>query len=146
MDWTIIGTIFGGQTIIELVRWWKNRKTDGRIAETNADQAEFATISQTNLFLQQQLQEKEERFAQQTNLVRSLNVEVIQLTKEKAAIEIEFERYKAAAEIELNRVRCDDQPCPWRQPPNAYTKPKPGADKKQYHQNRKENNDDSISR
>lgn len=138
MDWEIIGTIFGGQTLIELVKWWKNRKTDGRIAETTADQAEFSTIAKTNLFLQQQLKEKEERFAQQTNLVRSQNAEIIQLTKEKAALEIEFERYKATSEIELNRVRCNDQPCPWRQPPNAYTMPKPGADKEQYHQSKKE--------
>lgn len=139
MDWqviaTIIGTTLGGQGIVELVKWWKNRRTESRIAETHADGEEFKTISQTNLFLQQQLQEKEERFATQTNLVRSLNAEVIQLTKEKADVELDFERYKAKAELELEKVRCNDKPCPWREPPNAYTKPKPAnTTKEQYHQ------------
>lgn len=145
MDWqviaTIIGTTLGGQGIVELVKWWKNRKTESRIAETHADGEEFKTISQTNLFLQQQLQEKEERFAQQTNLVRSLNAEVIQLTKEKAKVELDFERYKAEKKLELERVRCNDQPCPWRQPPNAYTAPKSGMQKDDYHkQKRNESN------
>lgn len=138
MDWQIIGTLLGGQGVIELVKWFKNRKTDSRIAETHADSEEFNTISQTNLFLQQQLKEKEERFAQQTNLVRSLNAEVIELTKEKARIELEFERYKAEAELELERVRCNDLACPWRRPPNTYTGPKPGMEKDEYHK-QKEN-------
>lgn len=90
MDWqlicTIIGTVLGGQSVIELLKWFRNRKTEGRIAEAHADSEEFATLSQTNLFLQQQLKDKEERFAEQTNLVRKLNTEVIQITKEKAAI------------------------------------------------------------
>ena len=145
MDWqviaTIIGTTLGGQGIVELVKWWKNRKTESRIAETHADSEEFTTISQTNLFLQQQLKEKEERFAQQTNLLRALNAEVIQLTKDKAKVELEFERYKVDTELELERVRCSDLACPWRQPPNAYTGPKPGMQKDDYHkQKRNESN------
>lgn len=139
MNWEVIGTILGSQTLLEFARWIKNRKTEARIAETHADSEEFATISQTNVFLQQQLKEKEERFAEQTKLVRSLNSEVIQITKEKAEVELEFERYKAAKEIELERVRCLDHPCPWRTPPNAFTPPKPGMEKDEYHQTRKQN-------
>lgn len=142
MDWqvicTLIGTVLGGQGIIELVKWYRNRNVESRIAETHADSEEFSTISQTNLFLQQQLQEKEERFAKQTDLVRSLNAEVIQLTKEKAEIELTLERYKAEMELELERVRCSDLTCPWRRPPNAYTAPKPGTDKDEYHKQKED--------
>lgn len=144
MDWqlicTIIGTVLGGQSVIELLKWFRNRKTEGRIAEAHADSEEFATLSQTNLFLQQQLKDKEERFAEQTNLVRKLNTEVIQITKEKAAIELEFERYKARVELELERVRCNDRPCPWRQPPNYLTQAAPeGMSKEDYHKQKSDN-------
>lgn len=138
---TIIGGIGGIQGVIELIKWFKNRKTEGRIAEAHADSEEFATLSQTNLFLQQQLRDKEERFAEQTNLVRKLNTEVIQVTKDKAAVELGFERYKAAVELELERVRCNDKPCPWRQPPNYLTQSIPeGMGKEEYHKQKKSNN------
>lgn len=139
MNWELIGTLLGSQTVIEVLRWLKNRKTEGRVAEAHADSEEFTTLSQTNLFLQQQLKEKEERFAQQTELVRNLNTEVIQLTKKKAALELEFERYKANSGLELERVRCNDTACPWRRPPNIYTAPIPGITKEEYHLNRLKN-------
>jgi len=144
MDWqllgTILGTVLGGQGIFELVKWFRNRKAEGRIAEAHADSEEFTTLSQTNLFIQQQLKDKEERFAEQTNLVRKLNTEVIQLTRDKAAIELEFERYKARVELELERVRCNDRPCPWRQPPNLLTQPIPkGMEKDEYHHKNRNN-------
>lgn len=144
MDWQILGTIlgavFGGQGLIELLKYFKNRKAESRIAESNADSAEFTTLSQTNLFLQQQLQEKEERFAQQTTVLRAHVTEVIQLTKEKAEVELAYARYKADVELELERVRCNDHVCPWRRPPNALTGPKPGMEKDEYHKNRQDEN------
>lgn len=145
MDWqtvcTIIGTVLGGQGVVELIKWWRNREAEDRITEARADNEEFNTLKQTNLFIQEQLKAKEEHFAEQTNLVRGLNNEVMQLTREKAAVELEFERYKARVELELERVRCNDRPCPWRQPPNLLTQPIPeGTSKDEYHQ-QKRNND-----
>lgn len=139
MNWeavaTIIGAILGGQTIVELIKVWRNRKTDARIEDAHADSEEFNTLRELCNFLQDQLKGKEERFAEQTQLVRNLNAEVIQLTKEKATVELDFEKYKAKTELELERVRCEDKPCPWRRPPNAGTEPKPaGLTKEQYHQ------------
>lgn len=132
---TIISAVLGSQTLVELIRIFRNRKTDGRIEEAHADNEEFRTLRELCTFLQQQLKDKEERFADQTQLVRGLNTEVIQLTREKADVELEYERYKAKAELELEKVRCNDKPCPWREPPNAYTKPKPAnTTKEQYHQ------------
>jgi hypothetical protein len=71
--------------------------------------------------LQTQLKEKEERFAEQTNIVRKLNLDIIDLLKDKGAIE-----------VELVMVRCDDADCPFRQPPNAKTPPKQGLTIEQY--------------
>ena len=138
MNWeiiaTIIGTILGSQTVAELIRWVKNRKTDARVEEAHADAEEFNSLRETNIFLQEQLKGKEERFAEQTQLVRCLNTEVIDLTKQKADVELAFARYKAEAELELERVRCEDKTCPWRIPPNAYTNPKPlNKSKEDYH-------------
>lgn len=138
MSWeiisTIIGTILGSQAVAEIVRWIKNRKTDSRIEEAHADSEEFSSLRETVQFLQEQLKSKEERFAEQTGMVRNLNSEVIQLTKEKAGVELEYARYKADTELELEKVRCEDKPCPWRKPPNAYTEPMPKyKTKEEYH-------------
>lgn len=137
MNWevlvTIIGTVLGSQTVTETIRWVKNRKTDSRIEEAHADSEEFNSLRETIQFLQEQLKGKEERFAEQTDIVRSLNLEVIQLTKDKADVELTYTKYKANAELELEKVRCEDKPCPWRIPPNAYTEPKPqGKTKEEY--------------
>ena len=141
MNWeiisTIIGTILGSQAVAEIVRWVKNRKTDGRIEEARADSEEFNSLRETLQFLQDQLKAKEERFAEQTDLVRNLNTEVIQLTREKATVELEYARHKADTELELEKVRCEDKPCPWRRPPNAYTEPKPLGVTKEEYQNEK---------
>ena len=153
MSWeiisTIIGTILGSQAVAEIVRWIKNRKMplsdiaseffvpedmDTSIEEAHADSEEFNSLRETIQFLQEQLKGKEERFAEQTNIVRNLNTEVIQLTREKADVELAYARYKADTELELEKVRCEDKPCPWRRPPNAYTEPKPqGKTKEDYH-------------
>lgn len=141
MSWeiisAIIGTILGSQAVAEIVRWIKNRKTDSRIEEAHADSEEFSSLRETVQFLQEQLKSKEERFAEQTGMVRNLNSEVIQLTKEKAGVELEYARYKADTELELEKVRCEDKPCPWRKPPNAYTEPMPKfKTKEEYHYER----------
>ena len=138
MNWeiisTIIGTILGSQAVAEIVRWVKNRKTDSRIEEAHADSEEFNSLRETIQFLQDQLKGKEERFADQTAIVRNLNTEVIQLTREKADTELAYARYKADTELELERVRCEDRTCPWRIPPNAYTDQKPfNKTKEDYH-------------
>ena len=117
----IIGSLGG----FELVKWLINRKNNVRISEAEADMSEFHTLQEMIQFLQTELKEKEERFAEQTTLVRKLNAEVIELTNEKASIE-----------LELALKRCDDQNCPFRQPPNAQTPPKPGLTREAYHANK----------
>lgn len=93
----------------EAVKYLINRKSNSRKAEAEAEGVEFNVLRQTVEFLQTQLQEKEERFAQQTELVRKLNDEVLELTKEKGKVELELQTY-----------RCVRKKCGQREPPNEY--------------------------
>lgn len=109
----IIGTViasvltaFGGW---EAIKYLLNKDTNKRIAEAEADSVEFSVLRQTVEFLQTQLREKEERFAQQTELVRKLNAEVLELTKEKGKVELELQTY-----------RCIRKKCGQREPKNGY--------------------------
>lgn len=102
---TVIGAVGGWEAIKYLI----NRKTNSRKAEAEADSVEFEVLRQTTEFLQVQLKEKEERFAEQTELVRSLNTEVLDLTKEKGRLELELQKY-----------RCIVAKCPKREPENGY--------------------------
>ena len=92
-----------------MIKYFINRKSNSRIAEAEADTVEFTVLRQTVEFLQAQLQEKEQRFAQQAELVRNLNAEVLELTKAKGAIE-----------LELSMHRCLRKKCDQREPQNGY--------------------------
>lgn len=168
MNWEAVGIILGGLGGIELLKFIYNlfvrRKTDERVAiaeaqtaVANAHSAEFNHLKETNEWLQQQLQHKEERFEEQTGLVRRQNTEILNLTsqlaekdiqhaKEISDLEIKHAKELAAKEIELVEVKCLDKPCPFRQPPNAYTQPKPGLTKEQYHAQKSKENDDNQER
>lgn len=93
----------------EAVKWFLNRKSNSRVAEAEADSAELHVMKETYEFLQEQLRQKEERFAEQTQLVRRLNTEVLELTKQKAAVE-----------LDLQKFRCIRQKCSSREPQNGY--------------------------
>ena len=113
MDLTTILTILGSLGGFEGAKWaWSayvNRKTNARKEEAEADSVEFDVLKKTTEFLQDQLREKEERFAKQTDSIRGLNDEVLALTKEKGKLELELQKY-----------RCVVQKCPNREPQNGY--------------------------
>lgn len=131
--WQVLVTIIGAFGGLEFVKWLFNRKTNARIAIAEAESAEFHHLQETNEWLQKQLQAKEERFAEQTQLVRRQNTEILDLYKEIAQKDLTHAKEIAALELELARKRCDDMPCPFREPPTASTQPKPGLTKEQYH-------------
>ncbi len=93
----------------ETIKYFINYKTNKRKAEAEADSVEFTVLKTAMEFLQTQLQEKEERFAQQTELVRKLNAEVLELIKEKGKVELELQTY-----------RCIRKKCGQREPQNGY--------------------------
>ena len=102
---TIIGTLGGW----EAIRYLINRRTNKRIEEAKADNSEFAVLQDIVLFLQKQLQDKEVRFAEQTELVRKLNAENLELTRDTAKL-------RAERELKL----CERRNCPNREPQSGY--------------------------
>lgn len=117
----IIVSIIGALGGWEAIKYMVNRKSNRRIADAEADASEFRTLQETLQFLQTQLKDKEERFAEQTNIVRKLNLDLIEMLKDKGAME-----------VELAMVRCNDTDCPFRQPPNAKTPPRNGQTRDEY--------------
>lgn len=93
----------------ETIKYFINHKTNKRKAEAEADSVEFTVLKNAVEFLEQQLQEKEIRFSEQIDATRKLNAEVLELTKEKAKLELELQTY-----------RCLRKKCTQREPPNGY--------------------------
>ena len=102
---TATGTLGGW----EALKYMLNRKTNHRIEEAKADESEFTVLKETNIFLQQQLKYKEERFAEQTALVRQQNSEILALTSEIAML-------RAERALKL----CERRNCPTREPQSGY--------------------------
>lgn len=105
--------ILGG---FEAIKFFVNRKSNKRINEAaadkkeiEADSSEFGLLKETVVFLQQQLLQKEERFSEQTALVRKQNLEIIDLTKQIGKIELELQNH-----------RCVIPKCSNRKPQNGY--------------------------
>lgn len=122
MSWGYVVTLLGALGGLEFLKWLWNRKASSRIALAEAESKEFHVLQETMEFLQRQLRDKEERFAEQTQLVRKQNTEVLELT-----------RKLSDARLELAMKRCDEDDCPFRRPPNANTPPRPGVTIEQYH-------------
>ena len=93
----------------ELIKYLINRKSNARISEAEADSAEFHILKEQIEFLQEQLKQKEEMFAEQTQIVRNLNGEVIDLTKKNGGLELDLQKY-----------RCIRAKCQQREPQNGY--------------------------
>ncbi len=102
---SILGTLGGW----EMIKYLLNRKTNTRKAEAEADSSEFTVLRDTVVFLQEQLQKKEERFAEQTDLVRKLTSENLELTRENAML-------KAERSLKL----CERRNCMNREPQSGY--------------------------
>lgn len=93
----------------EMVKYLINRKTNSRVAEAQADSSEFTVLRDTVVFLQEQLQKKEERFAEQTDVVRRLTSENLELTRENSML-------KTERSLKL----CERRNCNQRQPQSGY--------------------------
>lgn len=115
MNWfefsiTMVGALGGVETLKYLIE----RRTNRRRAEALADGDEFRVLRETTEFLQQQLKLKEERFVEQTERLRTIQTDLFE----------ERER-RHRAELDLALNRCDNTDCPYREPPNARTPPRP---------------------
>lgn len=93
----------------EFIKYLINRKSNARISEAEADSAEFHVMKEQIEFMQEQMKQKEERFAEQTTLVRNLNNELLDITKKLGSTELELQKY-----------RCIRPKCLEREPQNGY--------------------------
>ncbi len=84
-------------------------KAEADKAEAEASSADFSVLRETVEFLQQQLKDKEERFANQTDRLRKVQDDYFTLLQEKAK-----------ADLELQRFRCVRPKCAEREPQNGY--------------------------
>lgn len=106
---TIIGTMGGIEGIKWGIRAWMNRKTNARIEDAHADVEEFKALREYNEFLQRQLQEKEERFVEQTGRLRQVQDELFALKEANSEVK-----------LELALKRCERKKCGDREPQNGY--------------------------
>lgn len=93
----------------EFIKWLFGRKTDKRQQEASADSSEFSVLKETNIFLQEQLKLKEERFAEQTQVVRKLTTDNLELTREVAMLK-----------TERGLKLCERRNCVQREPQSGY--------------------------
>ena len=96
MDWiSIVSTVasfIGTLSIWESIKYFINRKTNKRKEEAEADSAELAVIRDTMNFLQEQLKQSEERYANQTERLRKTQDENFTLLREKAMLELQLSK------------------------------------------------------
>lgn len=76
---------------------------------------------------------KEKRFDEQTQKLRDVQRKLLEATQQIT----ELVKKQGMLEIELERKRCDEIRCPFRQPPTAYTEPMSGLTKEEYFVKRK---------
>lgn len=107
----------------EFVKWVLTRKSNSRVAEANADSAElknevdeFHFLRERLEFKDKQLMEKEQRFVEQTELVRSLNKQLLDQTVENGKLKAEISELKAERKMKL----CERRGCVDRQPQSGY--------------------------
>lgn len=120
MDYTSIleisasmGAAIGGWEFIKYmlnIRTNKRKeKSEADKAKAEADSADFAVLRETTEFLQQQLHDKEERFAAQTERLRKVQDDYFELLKKNAQTELDLQRFRCV------RPKCTD-----REPQNGY--------------------------
>lgn len=122
MDWNNIFTLLAGMLTVGTFQFFNTRRSSARLAAAEAKAAEFDILKNTVEFLQTQLRESEVKYAELVKRHRSTQDELLKANEEK---------YEA--KLELAVKKCEDIPCPFREPPTAYTKPKPDISKEQYH-------------
>lgn len=127
MDLITLTSAFGGVLtalgVKELIMWFLNRKSNSRIADANADKAEldnekdeFHFLRERLEFKDKELMEKEKRFVEQTELVRTLNRQLLDQTIENGKLQARISALEAERAMKL----CERRGCKDRQPQSGY--------------------------
>ena len=116
---TIVTTLGG----FEGIKWLMNRKSNKVIAEASADTAEikaeeseFTYLRGRVEFAEQQLLLKEQRFAEQTSVLRDAQRDLLNSTLENGKLQAEIARLNAERAMKL----CERRGCKERMPQSGY--------------------------
>lgn len=110
MEWIgIIATVLTALGGFEFIKWVVARKTGKRVEEATADESEFSVLRKQVEFLQEQLLKKEERFAEQTDMLRKVTARELELTRENTML-------KTERSLKL----CERRMCAERMPQSGY--------------------------
>lgn len=107
----------------EFVKWLFMRKSNARVAQASADGAElkndmdeFHFLRERIEFKDRELVEKEKRFAEQTEIVRSLNKQLLEQTIENGKLQAKISGLEAERSMKL----CERKGCVNREPQSGY--------------------------
>ena len=116
---TVLGSIGG----IETVKWFLSRKTNKRVAEADADiaevraeETEFKYLNTRIETAEAQLVKKEERFHEQTLILRDTQKQLLDKTLENGKLQAKI----AALEAERAMKLCERRGCMERMPQSGY--------------------------
>lgn len=108
---------------LEFLKWLWTRKSKARMAAAEADAAELkASADEYHLLkeridnLNEQLANKEQRFDEQTQLLRQTNKELLDEIKQNGLLSAKI----AALEAERAMKLCQVRNCPKREPQSGY--------------------------
>ena len=141
----MLSLLLGGgiATIITIKSTRRKANADALQAEVQAQTEEFhllkeqielnqqqnLDLTKSNNGLVEQVKEMQSRFVEQTELLRSTQSKLLKSEEDKMKLVHENGDLK----VELAKKKCEDLPCPFRLPPNAYTPPRPDITNEQYH-------------
>lgn len=107
----------------EFVKWVFNRKSNKRVAVAEAEnkelkneREEFDYIRERLVFKEKEMMEKEQRFAEQTDVVRNLTKQLLDMTLENGQLKARI----ASLEAERKMKLCEKRGCLDRQPQSGY--------------------------
>lgn len=120
MSWETFAIVLSSLGGFELIKWafnwFSHRKSAHRLVKAQADQAEvkanhgeWELMEREITFLQEQLIDKEKRFAEQTEVLRATNKSLLEAEKRVASLEAE-------RELKL----CERRACKRRLPQSGY--------------------------
>ena len=105
------------------MKWLLNRKSNERIAQANAENIElknevdeFHFLRERLEFKEKEMMEKEKRFVEQTELVRTLNRQLLDQTIENGKLQARISELEAERKMKL----CEKRGCIDRQPQSGY--------------------------
>lgn len=127
MNWaniiTIICSVLATLGGFEFVKWLFTRKSNGRIIAAQAESKEIEVISDEFHLLRERLElsdkqllEKEQRFHEQTILVRELNKQLLDKTNENGILSARISSLEAERAMKL----CERRGCERREPRSGY--------------------------